>query len=376
MFCLNIYQKIHINRDCEEQKIAIPLHSNYKTLIMKTKRHIILLAALVALPVAAGANCKVDYTSLAEARIDTSRVVDLDELVVVSQPKESALLRQQPLSSTVFSDCELSRFNIREMSQLTSYVPTLVIPKYGSRLTSSIYIRGIGSRTGASAIGLYYDNIPLVDKSSFNRYFYQTDRIDVLRGPQGSLYGLNAEGGIIRMYSKNPLNYQGTDLRMGVGTGLTRNIEVAHYHRPSERFAFSTAVFYNGQNGFFHNSNLDSRADVSNEAGGKIRLVWLPSDSLTRDLTTDYQYVNQDGFPYAEYDGEANVIGDPATTILNSYRRNMVTTGLNITYRMPRLMLSSVTSHQFVDDEMNMDQDYLPADYMRLMQKQKKQGRV
>lgn len=120
MFCLNIYQKIHINRDCEEQKIAIPLHSNYKTLIMKTKRHIILLAALVALPVAAGANCKVDYTSLAEARIDTSRVVDLDELVVVSQPKESALLRQQPLSSTVFSDCELSRFNIREMSQLTS----------------------------------------------------------------------------------------------------------------------------------------------------------------------------------------------------------------------------------------------------------------
>lgn len=371
MFCLNIYQKIHINRDCEEQKIAIPLHSNYKTLIMKTKRHIILLAALVALPVAAGANCKVDYTSLAEARIDTSRVVDLDELVVVSQPKESALLRQQPLSSTVFSDCELSRFNIREMSQLTSYVPTLVIPKYGSRLTSSIHIRGIGSRTGASAIGLYYDNIPLVDKSSFNRYFYQTDRIDVLRGPQGSLYGLNSEGGIIRMYSKNPLNYQGTDLRLGVGTGLTRNIEVAHYHRPSERFAFSTAVFYNGQNGFFHNSNLDSRADVSNEAGGKIRLVWLPSDSLTLDLTTDYQYVNQDGFPYAEYDGEANVIGDPATTILNSYRRNMVTTGLNITYRMPRLMLSSVTSHQFVDDEMNMDQDYLPADYMRLMQKQK-----
>ena len=49
-----------------------------------------MLAALVALPVAAGANCKVDYTSLAEARIDTSRVVDLDELVVVSQPKESS----------------------------------------------------------------------------------------------------------------------------------------------------------------------------------------------------------------------------------------------------------------------------------------------
>ena len=190
----------------------------------------ITLAAILLLPmkVSANADAVLSLSENAESRIDTSRVVDLDELIIVSQPKEVASLRRQPLSSTVFTDRELTRLGIRNMSQLAAYVPTLAIPQYGSRLTSSTYIRGIGSRTGSSAVGVYYDNIPLVDKSANNRHFYQTDRIDVLRGPQGTLYGINAEGGIIRMYSKNPMNYQGTDLRMGIATGLCSNVEVAH----------------------------------------------------------------------------------------------------------------------------------------------------
>ena len=353
----------------------VTLQPNYKHKIdLKTmNRHTVTLAAaFLALPmVSANADATVSPSANVESRIDTSRVVDLDELIIVSQPKEVARLRQLPLSSTVFTDRELSSLGIRGMSQLAAYVPTLAVPQYGSRLTSSTYIRGIGSRTGSSAVGVYYDNIPLVDKSAFNRHFYQTDRIDVFRGPQGTLYGINAEGGILRMYSKNPMNYQGTDLRMGIATGLCSNVEVAHYHRPSEHFAFSTALFYNGQKGFFNNSFLDKNADTGNEAGGKVRLMWLPTDKLTFDLTADYQYVNQDAFPYGEYNNETHDFADPSTTILNGYRRQMVTTGLNIAYKMPNLLLTSTTSHQFINDKMTMDQDYLPADYMQLEQMQK-----
>ena len=330
------------------------------------------LTALLVLPSTASASFSAaSLPEHIENRIDTSRVVDLDELVVVSQPKEAVRLRQQPLSSTIFTDRELTMHNIKDMSRLAAFVPTLAVPQYGSRLTSSTYIRGIGSRTGSSAIGYYYDHLPLIDKSSYNRYFYQTDRIDVLRGPQGTLYGINAEGGIIRMFSKNPMNYQGTDLRMGLATGLCSNIEVAHYHRPSDHFAFSTAAFYNGQQGFFDNANIDKHADTSNEAGGKIRLMWLPTSRLTFDLSADYQYVNQDAFPYGEYDNRQKTWAQPNTTFNNGYRRQMLTTGLNITYRMPNLMLNSTTSHQYVDDKMTMDQDYLPAEFMRLVQKQK-----
>ena len=304
-------------------------------------------------------------------RVDTAKVYDLDEVIVVSQPKESVKLRLQPLSSTVFTDNELKSLNVRDITGLSYFVPSMSIPAYGSRLTSSTYMRGIGSRSGNPAVGVYYDNIPLVNKSSFNSHFYGIDRVDVLRGPQGTLYGMNTEGGLMRVYSKNPMNYQGTDLRLSLATGLQSDVEIAHYHRPSDKFAFSTSAFYSGQKGFFDNTYLNKHADLSNEFGGKARLVWMPADGWNIDFTTDYQYVNQNGFPYGEYDSETKHFSDPQTTLLNGYKRQMVNSGLNVTYRTPALLLTSTTSHQYLYDQMVMDQDYLPEDYLQLEQRQK-----
>ena len=304
-------------------------------------------------------------------RVDTAKVYDLDEVIVVAQPKESVKLRRQPLSSSVFTDNELTSLNVRDISGLSYFVPSMSIPAYGSRLTSSTYMRGIGSRSGNPAVGVYYDNIPLVNKSSFNSHFYGIDRVDVLRGPQGTLYGMNTEGGLMRVYSKNPMNYQGTDLRLSLATGLQSDVEIAHYHRPSDKFAFSTSAFYSGQKGFFDNTYLNEHADLSNEFGGKARLVWLPADGWNIDFTTDYQYVNQNGFPYGEYDSETKHFNEPRTTLLNGYKRQMVNSGLHVTYTTPSLLFASTTSHQYLYDQMVMDQDYLPEDYLQLEQRQK-----
>ena len=173
---------------------------------------------------------------------DTSKVIDLDELVVVAQPKEQVRLRLQPVSSNVFGSEQLQQLNVRDLSQLSQYVPSFAMPSYGTRLTSSMYVRGIGSRVNSPAVGIYYDNIPLMSKAAFNNHFYMLDRVDVLRGPQGTLYGQNTEGGLVRVYSKNPMNYQGSDIRLGIGTGLFTNAEVAHYHRPSDKLALLVSI--------------------------------------------------------------------------------------------------------------------------------------
>ena len=180
---------------------------------------------------------------------DTSRVVDLDEVIVISQPKESARLRQQPVASSLFVADDMNRLSVTDLSSLSAYVPSFTMPTYGSRLTSSIYMRGTGSRMNAAApsVPVYYDNIPLMSKSAFNSHFYMLDRVDVLRGPQATLYGMNSEGGLVRIYSKNPMNYQGTDVNLGLASGFQRRVELAHYHRPSTRFAFSVAGFYSGR---------------------------------------------------------------------------------------------------------------------------------
>ena len=305
------------------------------------------------------------------ALADSSKVVDLDEVVVVAQPKEQVRLRLQPVSSNVFGGEQLQQLNVRDLSQLSQYVPSFVMPAYGSRLTSSMYIRGIGSRINNPAVGVYYDNIPLMSKAAFNNHFYMLDRVDILRGPQGSLYGQNTEGGLVRIYSKTPMNYQGTDVKLGIGTGLYSNVEVAHYHRPSEKLAFSVAGFYSGLKGFIDNQNFDKKNDLTNEAGGKLRLIYAPNKQLKFDWTADYQYVNQNGFGYGELDINNNKVQDPATTIMNGYKRNMFTTGLNIGYETDKFLFTSTTSYQFLDDLMLMDQDYMTDDYLQLSQAQK-----
>ena len=315
---------------------------------------------------------------------DSSRVYDLDEVVVVSQAKESYGLRFQPLSSSVFTQKEMDSYNVHDLSQLSSFVPSFSMPQYGSRLTSSMYVRGIGSRINNPAVSVYYDQIPLMSKAAFNNHFYMLDRVDILRGPQGTLYGQNSEGGVVRVYSKNPMNYQGTDIRLGIGNGFYRNIEVAHHHRPSEKLAFTVAGFYSGLKGFINNQNFDDKNDKMNEAGGKLRLIFQPSRKLKFDWTADYQYVNQNGFGYGEFQpidytdwvGGTNPpidldVKDPATTIMNGYKRNMFNTGVSIGYETDKLLFTSTTSYQFLQDKMLMDQDYMTPDYLRLEQRQK-----
>ena len=315
---------------------------------------------------------------------DTSRVQDLDEVVVISQAKEFFNLRQQPLSSTMFTTDETDRLAIRDLRDLSQYVPSFTMPNYGSRYTSSMYVRGIGSRINSPAVGVYYDNIPLMSKAAFNNHYYMLDRVDILRGPQGTLYGQNTEGGMVRIFSKNPMNYQGTDIRLGIGTGLYSNVEVAHHHRPSDKLAFTVAGFYSGLKGFINNQSFSEKNDLTNEAGGRLRLIFQPNLKLKFDWTADYQYVNQNGFGYGEihpfdwaepYSSRLNPADnhpqDPATTFMNGYKRNMFNTGLNISSDLGNLLFTSTTSYQYLKDEMLMDQDYMTPDYLRLVQLQK-----
>jgi len=353
---------------------------------MKNNLFVIIALGLSTLTVAAN---PIDGFG-SEALTDTSKVVDLDEVVVVAQPKEQVRLRLQPVSSNVFGSEQLQQLNVRDLSQLSQYVPSFVMPSYGSRLTSSMYVRGIGSRVNSPAVGLYYDNIPLMSKAAFNNHFYMLDRVDILRGPQGSLYGQNTEGGLVRIYSKDPMCYQGTDIRLGIGNGLWRNVEVAHYHRPSEKLAFTVAGFYSGQKGFINNQNFEDKNDKSLEAGGKARLIFQPSAKLKLDWTADYQWVSQNGFGYGEFhpfDYETDSwcatppstmmcpadehVEDPATTVMNGYKRNMFNTGLTLSADLGSLLFTSTTSYQFLQDRMLMDQDYMTPDYLMLEQRQK-----
>ena len=104
-----------------------------------------------------------------------------------------------------------------------------------------------------------------------------------------------------------------------------------------------------------------------------MRFVLRPNQRLNIDLTTDYQYTRQNAFPYGRFHLETGNVDKPATTFMNSYKRQMVNTGLNVSYDAGTWLLTSLTSWQYLRDHMEMDQDYTVDDYMRLTQRQKQQ---
>ena len=300
---------------------------------------------------------------------DTLAVRDMDEIVVVSTAKEHASLRNQPLSSTSLGAGQLQEKGINGIKDLTANIPGLFIPNYGSRLTSSIYLRGVGSRIGTPAIGMYVDDIPLANMSSMDQDLSDADRIDVLRGPQGTLYGHNTIGGLIRVYTKNPMSYQGTDIMTSGATYNNYRARVTHYHRPADNFAFSAGISYEHQGGFYRNRALGGqRADRGDDLAARWRGIFLPSDRVRLDLSARYQWTRQGGYPYAAHEGAD--AGEVAYNRPSSYLRHQLSVGLKAEHDLDRIVLSSITGFQFLKDDMFMDQDFSRQDLYSLQQKQ------
>lgn len=321
---------------------------------------------------------------------DSLKVVDIEEVVVIATPKENRKLRDLPVAATVLSQENMRANQVNSVKNLTGIVPNLFIPDYGSKLTTSIYIRGIGSRINTPSVGLYVDNIPYIDKSAFDFNYCDIERIDVLRGPQGTLYGRNTMGGLIKVHTKSPFTYQGTDIRMGAATYNNYNVSLTHYHQISDRFAFSTGGFYEHTGGFFENSARNNeKVDKSNAGGGRFRGIYLPTSNLKIDMALSYEYSDQGGYPYyytgitqnaidkAKEKGKeltedrADYIGKISYNDRSSYRRGLLNTGINIEYQAQNFILSAVTGYQNLKDRMFLDQDFTERDIFNIEQKQK-----
>ena len=307
---------------------------------------------------------------------DSIRGISLQEVEIVSTPKEQSELRQLPTAGTSVS--HLRRQQVNSIKDIGTLVPNLFIPDYGSRLTSSIYVRGVGSRIGTPAVAMYVDNVPYADKSSFDFNFYDIERIDVLRGPQATLYGRNAMGGIIKVHTKNPFRYQGTDVRLGYASGDNHtSASLTHYHRVNNKMAFSAGAYGEHGRGFFTNSTTGKSADLLTSAGGRMRGIILPKDGLRLDLSVSYDHTNQRINPYY-YDGAVpgsteeypDLIGQISSNRPNTYRRSLLNAGINIEYQGRGWELTSITGYQRLKDDMRMDQDFLSADIYTLVQKQ------
>lgn len=314
-------------------------------------------------------------SSQAQERADTT----LMQEVTVSDAKENRMLRQQPLASTTLGTHQLRSRGMYSMKDLSAYVPGLFIPAYGSRQTTAIYMRGVGSRINTPAVGLYVDDIPWVDKSAYDFDLEDVQSIDILRGPQSTLYGRNAMGGLLRVRTKNPLDYQGTDISLGAATHGEYRASATHYHRISEQLGFSGGFGYSHSDGFFTNRYTGNKADGDDDVRGRFRLVAQPTAVVRLDFHANYEYSRQGAFPYTlESVPEGDYFAETITPSLgqvdfnrrNRYERHLLNLGFKAEHSWPRAVMSYVAGLQYLRDRMNMDQDFTRADIYTLGQRQ------
>lgn len=306
---------------------------------------------------------------------DTIRTYNMEEVIITTSTKETNDLRVLPGSVSILSPRMISGRQIDALKDVSSFVPNLYMPDYGAKLTSAIYIRGIGARSSGQSVGLYVDNVPYLDKSIFDFELTDIQRIEVLRGPQGTLYGRNAMGGIVNIYTISPFDYQGKKLSLSAGSYGQYKLKASHYAKLSETVGFTAALYYDHSDGFFKNSFTGKKMDKEDNVGGRFKIEgrFTPYFKASYSLSADY--ADQGAFPYGRFIGKGNTdyrniepinINDPS-----SYKRTVIANNLMLEYRNNNILLSSVTGHQYFKDDMLMDQDFSPLSIFTLNQKQK-----
>lgn len=305
---------------------------------------------------------------------DTIRTFAMEEVVVTSSTKETNDLRRLPGSVTVLSPQMIGGRQIDALKDISSFVPNLYMPDYGSKLTSAIYIRGIGARSSGQSVGLYVDNIPYLDKSSFDFELTDIQRIEVLRGPQGTLYGRNAMGGIVNIHTLSPFQFQGTKISLSGGNYGQFKAKASHYNKLSETLGVSVSAYYDRNDGYFTNQYTGKKADHEESAGGRFKLDWQITPNFSAAYTFSYDHVDQGAFPYGKYDPTTGKVAAVNHNDPSSYSRDMLANHLFLEYATEQFVLTSTTGYQWLKDDMLMDQDYDTTAVFTLNQKQKQKA--
>jgi iron complex outermembrane receptor protein len=284
------------------------------------------------------------------------------EDIVVTAERRSTNLQTTPLAITAISAGALDKSNINQLADTNGLVPGLEITK-SSGFETIVTIRGVGSETPENApitepgVALFVDGVYIANTISLDQTLFDIDHIEVLRGPQGALYGQSATGGAINLVTKQPeLHDLGGSADFSVGNyNLTR--ERAELNIPiDDTIAVRASVQKYDHDGFtrdtfFPNYDLDDAHDVS----GKAALLWKPTSNFSATVTGQWYSADQNGA------AQKNVLdpnSDPWTLTQDYPSKFNLDTQLyhvNLQWDLPWFSISSVTAYQQLDHRQQED---------------------
>lgn len=294
----------------------------------------------------------------------------LSESVLVTSFKQSQSLERlaSPVSVVFLKDIE--NRGLKSPKDLSSIIPNLHIPDYGSAMTSTIYLRGFGSRIDNPVIGLYIDDVPVLNKNSYDLELFDVRRADFLRGPQGTLYGRNSMCGVLSLTTLSPMAYQGVRAGVEYGSANTVAARASYYHRTERGTGAGVALNYRHSDGFYANEYTGKNCDPYDALSFRFRTGRDFDSGFSIENILWASLLDQGGYAYRLYDMASGNLAPVSYNDRSSYRRLNITEALKMKYTSSDYVLSSVTSWQFLRDRMDLDQDFTPKSMFTLTQSQ------
>ncbi len=290
------------------------------------------------------------------------------EEIVVSARKRDETLQDIPDSVSVFTGDLLEKIGATDLSGLNQSMPNFNLRQTQQPGTAFIALRGVAmQRFQEPSVAVVVDGVQLVSQYQLLQSLYDIQQIEVLRGPQGSLYGRNAIGGAINISTQQPDNDFKGQVRFGYAEGETYNIE-GKVSGPvvEDKVFFSALGVYKDTKGLIDNIILGDKADFEELAffRGHLRFVLSPDAELSIRASHEYRqggvgyFVN---FPGAD-------VNDTTQQVRTGTRgigtRKLTDLSAHLKWDLGFAELSATTSYSKVNDDFAQDLDYEPLNLL------------
>lgn len=226
-----------------------------------------------------------------------NQLVQLEAVTVTAEKKE-AILQNLPIAITAISSRRIEEFRLWNTKELTAIVPNLYAGNSGDQRNVTS-IRGITTTSYDPAVVTYIDGVNQFNLDTYIPQLSDIERIEVLRGPQGTLYGRNAMGGVINIITKQPTNTTKGFAELNIGNyGLQRYSAGVRTPVVKNKLFFGAAVVFNKRNGYYKNQFNNSSFDRQTGFAGNYYIKYLPATKWTVTLNLKHQNNrNQGAFP-------------------------------------------------------------------------------
>lgn len=225
----------------------------------------------------------------ATAATPASNEATLDEVVVTARYRNESL-QEVPVSVTAFSAKALEDAGVRGYGDFVALTPNVSLVEAESVGQSFLTIRGLTQvRNGEAPVAFVVDGVQQASNRLFSQTMFDLESVQVLKGPQGALYGRNAAGGAIVITTKQPTNEFEGHVQAGFGSGGEYNVQgVVSGPIVADKLLFRVAGSYVNRDGYFDNVYLGKKADGYEDTTVRALLEWLATDTLTAELRLNY----------------------------------------------------------------------------------------